>query len=208
MLGKPLILSDCVGAKFLLDTGGGWLTENGNVTSIKNAIKDAIDCISKYSLLSNLVYTQYELYGTEKSYIDNLQKIKKEYLKRNSGNKFITIRRIIEYYKVYFKNPFYRKKLPYKSRLLIYGAGKYGKAWKYILNQSKYYKVVAWVDVAVTNSDVIKLENVDLKKVDYVLITINDKSIRREIKDMFMELGFDRERIMYQKDCSNELEGY
>ena len=67
---------------------------------------------------------------------------------------------------------------------------------------------MGWVDRNVNNDDVCRIEDIDLNKVDFVLITIRDKEIARDVKEYLIELGVNRERILYQADCSNELYGY
>ncbi|EOI0504327.1 HAD-IA family hydrolase [Campylobacter coli] len=68
MMSKPLILTENIGAKYILDEKNGWLVKTGNVESLKNAFiqayknKDKLDMMGANSRNNYLQTSTYEIY--------------------------------------------------------------------------------------------------------------------------------------------------
>lgn len=97
MLGKPLLLSENVGAKYLLDYQNGWLVETGNSRKLKNVLEKIIkqsDALEKMGKISRI---RYEEIATFEKYKQTIEKnieyyfCKNRYLYRieNCVNRFI-----------------------------------------------------------------------------------------------------------------------
>lgn len=74
MLGKPLLLSQNVGAKYLLDEENGWIVETGNSIQLKNILKkiiDSADCLKEMGKVSRLRYEQTSTFEKYREVIKN-----------------------------------------------------------------------------------------------------------------------------------------
>ena len=84
MLGKPLLLSQNVGAKYLVDEKNGWIIETGNKEQLKNVVEQIIDhkeCLPK---MGNASRRKYEKTSTFEKYRENVQKnIEKNFFNNN-----------------------------------------------------------------------------------------------------------------------------
>ena len=63
MLSKPLILSENVGAKYIVNEKSGWIVETGSIEKLHNAMKDAIDNADKLISMGNESRRMYEKYS-------------------------------------------------------------------------------------------------------------------------------------------------
>ncbi|EOJ2092201.1 glycosyltransferase family 4 protein, partial [Campylobacter jejuni] len=68
MMSKPLILTENIGAKYILDENSGWLVKTGSVDSLKNAFiqayknKNKLDAMGANSRNNYLQTSTYEIY--------------------------------------------------------------------------------------------------------------------------------------------------
>lgn len=97
MLGKPLLLSQNVGAKYLLDEKNGWITKTGNVEQLKNKLQQIVDGANLLPQMGKVSRMRYEETSTFEKYKQNLgEKIEKYFCKhqgmyrlRNAKERFI-----------------------------------------------------------------------------------------------------------------------
>ena len=82
-------------------------------------------------------------------------------------------------------------RVPAKSRIIIYGAGKVGQYYLHELNSTKYCDVVAMADAQWNNYDLLALkvklippEDICHYNYDYIVIAIKEKIIRNKIEYM------------------------
>ncbi len=85
------------------------------------------------------------------------------------------------------------------SRIILYGAGNWGKRYKEQLDKSEYCQVVKWVDKNYSNigEGVENVESIKNAEYDYVVVAIYDKSVRREIIGDLILLGVDNNSIVF-----------
>lgn len=205
MLGKPLILTDSVGAKTLIKNQNGWIVKSGAASELAGAIKEAIEQIDIYEQRSLSIRQEYLRSSTRSIYERNLLMCIDYFTSKKKNVLEKLCDKYNEWVRKNFVCPFLLKQVPFRSRIAIYGAGKYGEAWNVILSKSNYYKIVAWVDKNVKREGIITPGELKKIKLDYILITLRDDRFRREVKDELLGMGFRSKQLLYQKDCSNEL---
>lgn len=81
-----------------------------------------------------------------------------------------------------------RHVVPINSRIIIYGAGKYGRIVYNCLVQDERYNIVGWADFYKAGTEVngvVLMDTMDLNKFefDYILIAIRDIDISEKVRD-------------------------
>lgn len=97
MLGKPLLLSENVGAKYLVDTKNGWISKTGDIEQLTNILKDIIKHKEKFSEMGNVSRKRYEETSTFEKYKKQIAesldkyfcKSKMFYRLQNFGSRFV-----------------------------------------------------------------------------------------------------------------------
>lgn len=104
-----------------------------------------------------------------------------------------------EYKSVRYLVPF--DQVPPKSRVVLYGAGKVGKAYYKQINELGYCDIIAWVDKQKKQSEGIEISNCEVLKdrgFDYVLIALKSKEAAEEIAQMLRkEYDVKSDRIIW-----------
>lgn len=72
MLSKPLIVTQNVGAKYMVSENNGFIVETGNVESLSNAMMKLIDMKADLAEMGKSSRVMYEKYASMKSYIGNM----------------------------------------------------------------------------------------------------------------------------------------
>ena len=172
MMGIPVIISQNVGAKYMVTRECGWIFETGDVHVLYELLIDIIN--NKYDLeaMGRNARESYLLNATKEIYekefikkINHLVKIPSSLWKI----KYLPNRLLWKFYYTYFYNPFENESISRKSKVVLYGAGSNGVKWRNYLRHTKYVDVVAWVDKNVVRDEVIKLENFQNIEYDYYL---------------------------------------
>ena len=78
MLSKPLILSENVGAKYIVNKKSGWIVETGSTEKLHNAMKEAIDKADELTSMGNESRKMYEKYSNMAIYEDEILKLVKK----------------------------------------------------------------------------------------------------------------------------------
>lgn len=202
MMGKPVIISESVGAKYMVSDKSGWIINNDDSYMLSTLMKDIIN--GKYNLKSMGIYARasYLEYATEDRYTETLLKSMENLWIKNSLLWRIMHRTeyyVQKKYKYYFKAPFLAENVKRGSRFVLYGAGNNGQKWYAILSNSKYYKLVGWVDKYKNNEKVERIENILHMKFDYIFISILDRKIYKEVVEELGGMGI-RESCILSED--------
>lgn len=89
------------------------------------------------------------------------------------------------------------------SRIVIYGAGRVGRAYMKNLIKTNYAKVAAWVDKAYEKildlKDQVQLPDI-LSKLDfdYLVIAVESEQIAMEIEQDLINMGVSRDKLIWK----------
>lgn len=90
------------------------------------------------------------------------------------------------------------------SNIILYGAGEFGiSVYKHIID-TKIVNIAGWIDknyntIAKKKMNIEPIESIKYKSYDYIFITILNENVCKEILDYFVDIGIDKERIVYIK---------
>lgn len=206
MMGKPIIVTENVGAKYLVTEECGWIIKTGDSHILAALCTDIINGKYNLDLMGKKAREQYLLYATEKQYekqfFDEMSDIGKFH--------FLFLRKLIcvikcKIYCRYYKSPFTDVNIPRGSKIVLYGAGKNGTAWKKKLKNSRYCKVVAWVDKYHNSKKIFKIDKIPKLKFDYVAVTVRKPEIQKDIERELIQMGVKREKIIKLEYCKRGL---
>lgn len=90
-----------------------------------------------------------------------------------------------------------------KKKVIIYGAGMVGRAYVSQLLATKYAEIVLWCDRSFDEYQWMKREIEDPKKIsacvyDFLVIAVKDKRIASEIAETLMDMGIEKEKIIWR----------
>lgn len=209
MMGKPVIISDSVGASYLVNDANGWVFETDNQFQLGDIITKIVNGAVDFEKMGEYGRKAYLDGATEQIYTQKLLKIVDEKIYQNSlWNLIIRIKgKWQKHYNDHFLSPFTKIHIPRNSRIVLYGAGKYGIAWKTILEKSHYVRLVAWVDKFVKGEGIIDISELDNLKFDYILISIVKSEVVEEVRNELSKY-VDEGKILIQAECSDELLGW
>lgn len=202
MMGKPVIITENVGAKYMVDSQNGWIIKVDDMNMLYRLLKEIIQ--GKYDLLEmgKQSRKKYIEYATEEQYREEFIRKVEEFLpkSRKMWNLCHWFRYKFNRYKdLYKESPFAEIDIPPRSRIVIYGAGKNGVRWIEKLKLTRYCKVTAWVDKYISNKEIISLEELNKISFDYILISVVSSKIQEEIRRELEERGIEREKILILK---------
>lgn len=185
MMAMPCIISENVGARYMIDSESGWVVRTGDSKSLSWVFHDII--AGKYDLISMGTHARknYLNYATETIYEDIL--LKKLYsilsFNRMRWNLVHRIKHVLQKHRdLLEESPFKLLEIPKKSKIVLYGAGKNGQYWKEKLEKTRYCKVVAWVDKKADGKALIHPDLILKIKFDYILISVKNREAQKEIK--------------------------
>lgn len=198
MMGMPCIISENVGARYMIDSENGWIVKTEDVEALSLIFHNII--VNKYDLVSmgRKARIKYLRYSTEEVYENILLKnlIPVLSIHKTRWKLVYRMKHVLQKKKdIYEESPFKFLDIPKGSRIILYGAGKNGKKWKAVLDKTPYCKVVAWVD---KNADGKVIKNPDsiLGNVyDYVLITVINKDYQKEISEELADRRIPNQKI-------------
>lgn len=93
-------------------------------------------------------------------------------------------------------------KIPIRSKIILYGAGKVGKAYWNSLKDGKYSTIVAWVDKNYDKDNMLGVENPQVlmeKEFDYVVVAVENESIAIEIINQLTQIGVNQAQVCWEK---------
>ena len=101
----------------------------------------------------------------------------------------------------FVKYPFPYEKIPYKSKVIIYAAGTYGKTLVRFLKASKYAELVLWVDRnwAKMNRElgVKPVEEIVNVKFDFLIIAVENEKTANEIKEALLKMQLSANKLVW-----------
>ena len=202
MMGKPVIITENVGAKYMVDSQNGWMIKVDDVEGLHRLLREIIE--GKYNLLEmgRQSRKKYIKYATEEQYATKFIKYIEEFLPKNRkiwnfGHWFKY--KLNKYRDEYEESPFGEVNIFQGSKIVIYGAGKNGIRWMEKLKSTKYCKVIAWVDKYITNKEIKPLEELNSISFDYILISVMNPKVQKEIRKELEERGIERAKILILK---------
>lgn len=87
------------------------------------------------------------------------------------------------------------------SRVVIWGAGKVGKAYYKQLMHTHYCDTILWVDVnwkKYENENVVAPENLREKDYDFIVVAVKRESMASEIRKILLNMKVDAEKIVWR----------
>lgn len=82
--------------------------------------------------------------------------------------------------------------VPYGSKVVVYGTGRFGKELMHYIKESKVFSVVLWLD----NSEIDKLKKfIVSEEYDYVFIAVLLDEVANEIEQTLLQVGITTEKI-------------
>ena len=103
MLGKPVVITENVGAKYMVNENTGWIVKTGNVESLRNCIEDIIahpECLHEKGKAAREMYLKT---STLQIYEQNLLKIINTELKQITGQNNFLLKTEIELFFICLK---------------------------------------------------------------------------------------------------------
>lgn len=82
--------------------------------------------------------------------------------------------------------------IPYGSKIIVYGKGRFGKEFVEYLRESKVLSVVLWID---SDAEDKMKEFISCEDYDFVIISVLIEEVAREIELKILELGVDKRKI-------------
>lgn len=103
------------------------------------------------------------------------------------------------------------EKVPANSRVIIYGAGRVGKAFVNQLKVSSFAQIAAWCDKNYRNYEgtdypVISLNDGLIKEYDYIVIAVNGEEMANEIRNELLGKNIPQEKIIWRHADVIEME--
>lgn len=216
MMGKPVLVTDHVGAKYLITEKNGWIVGAGKIEEIKTTIEQIIDmgrikleemgCESRKIYLETSTVEAYEK-AVMVMIRENICKSKVLY---NIRSEFVRLK--VAQHK---KQEDAKKKKSQKSvetkiwgvepnkRIVLYGAGVRGKAVYTDIKASKALKIVCWADKTCREVEcgkkvkVISPEQIKSKKFDYVLVAVKNEDVFQQIREELVQLNIPEDKILW-----------
>lgn len=90
--------------------------------------------------------------------------------------------------------------VPYKSKIVLYGAGVVGQSYHLLLSDK--YNIVAWIDGKKDHVGNVKIDRVDVIKsisYDYVILAAKKAHIADEMRQLLITMGVKEEQIVWHE---------
>lgn len=95
------------------------------------------------------------------------------------------------------------EQVPFRSRVVLYAAGRVGKAFYAQMKESKYADIVLWVDQnwkkLEKESGVEAVEKIADTRYDYLIIAIDKKAIADKVREMLMKMNVPENKIVWDE---------
>lgn len=85
------------------------------------------------------------------------------------------------------------------DKVILYGAGRFGKAVKRLLEEEKYCKIIAWAD-KVENEGIIPPWRIKDYKFDKLILAVINATVANDIEEMLIKLGIEK-RVICRVKC-------
>lgn len=84
------------------------------------------------------------------------------------------------------------------DRIILYGAGRFGKAVRLLLDNEGYCEIAAWTD-KVKGKDIIPPESIMEYRFDKIMLAVLNAAVADDVEQMLIELGVDKKKICRAK---------
>lgn len=147
--------------------------------------------------LKNCLMDQYRGMGIEKEMKNQVDCYVKSFLYRTIESLYKFDLRGVIYLFPY-------EDVPPKSKVILYGAGNIGRSYWKSLQVEAYAEIVGWVDKNYAELRELgipaeSLQDAMSKKYDFVVIAINNEDVVKEVKNMLLCYGVQKEKIVWKK---------
>lgn len=219
MMSKPIILSNNIGAKYVLSKENGWLFETDNIKSLSNVYRNVIDkkyCLKemgKYSRKKYLETSTFDIYAenivkmVEENLVSDKEKYRTMHFEKAQEEYII---RVNEEKCRPYKYDFSELKLEENKKVVIYAAGEVGHAFYEYIKQTKKYKMVLWVDKnheKISRSEVKAIKELFSVEYDYIYISILNEKVAKEIVTELINCGVEEKKLVWDPPTRIDLLG-
>lgn len=201
MMAKPVIISQNVGAAYMVEQNSGWMVKTNDADDLKEILKQIIEepkCLNKMGKMARKSYLDT---STDSVYEKNLMDIVHANLDNKIWYRYTHLfdRVIYSMKRRFLDSPFSSKEIRRGSRIVLYGAGKQGQIWKKRLGWSAYCNIVLWVDINYKNLSRDVRSPADIKRVryDYIIVAIYEKCYFDQAERYLMEHGIREKQIKW-----------
>lgn len=207
MMKKPIIVSENVGAKYMIDQENGWIVSTGSVEDLRKVYQDIIDNQEQLDEKGEKSRQHYLATSTLEIYENNLLMEIKRYMPTHKS--LYAIQHATKKIKCLYNRkraeyPFSTEYIKKNSAIIVYGAGISGREWYFYLKKIHSCKVKLWVDKNFKNmeSPVVSPDEILHCKFDFILIAVNDETLYSEIKIDLINMGVPLEQIKWAKSIA------
>lgn len=204
MMGKPVIISMNIGAKYVVDKKNGWIFQTDNIEELKKIYEDIIDNSDKLNIMGIESRKKYLETSTFERYETEILKMVEDNITSNKFNYRIShlINRILEprqrKIEMKSKDKSFLYQFPYVESVqgkdvVLYAAGEVGQAfYKQMKKGNEWCNIVLWVDknnlkYQKEGLDVVEVNKIHSAKFDYILIAVLNKSVFDDVKKDLMK---------------------
>lgn len=212
MMGKPIVISENIGAKYIVDRNG-WIFKTDSVEELKKIYEDIIDNTEELSNMGIESRKKYLKTSTFEIYKDEILRMVNE----NMTNSRMLYRichirkRIFEakQRQIEMKNKdksvlyqFPYIELPQGAKIVLYAAGEVGQAFYKQIKSKNCCDIILWVDrnnvqYKRNGFDVAEVEQIRYVDFDYILIAVLNKKTAEAIKKDLIEYGINEDKIKW-----------
>lgn len=204
MMSKPLIISENVGARYVVTSKNGWIFETGNIEKLRGIYREVLmkkDCLEDMGTCSRDMYLKtstYEIYRKNiwKMVSECLAQDKRQYQLEHKARLMRETRQRID-------EMFEEDVLFSEKKIAIYAAGEVGRNFFKWCN-FRQYEVIAWVDknweecrgygLPLTVEAPKKLQEVEF---DLVCVAVKKQELAEEIRRELVEAGIAKSKILW-----------
>lgn len=158
-----------------------------------------------YNILQKLMYLIDEHCKLLKENIKDYENIYQELLiKKNNIEKLLPKNSSIANKRsetiIFDEDMMIKQLYPYDLRIILYGAGKWGRICYQWIKENNYGNLVNWVDnlwftMSNMEYEINPIDSILYTDFDYILITIKNKSVQKEVIQNLLSWGVDKEKI-------------
>lgn len=206
MMSKPLIISENIGARYVVTAKNGWIFETGNTERLREIYREVLmkrNCLRDMGTCSRGMYLKtstYEIYKKSiwKMVSEHLTQDKRQYrLEHEDRIEQETRQRIREMFEEDIRFP--------GKRIAIYAAGEVGRNF-FKWCGFRQYKVIAWVDKSWEKCrsreyglplTVETPEKLQETKFDLICIAVKKQELAEEIKRELVGAGIAQSKILW-----------
>lgn len=202
MMQKPLIISRNVGAKYIVDQENGWVVETGSAKALRSVYQSIIDSPENLIEMGKISRQKYLSTSVMEIFEKNILQTVHKHMKAKTLFRLQKAPiRLWRYLYTALANPFPFLDIKRGSRIILYGAGKYGKSCHNRILKSHYFKLLLWVDQEAdqyrkSGLKVYSPQSIREIKYDYIAIAVFNPVVVMNIRQNLRDMGVPEEKIV------------